>query len=204
MIDLERSSDVFTVRGADLAISFRHIGDRWQHRVSAREGGAWLRLLASEEGSAEAATLPSPVFQDLRCEELPGGAVEFQLLGQAGGAVYSAAVRFDHDPLTIDFDVCLRSRAVPSRHSARSQYVLADRGIAVRPQSGSLIVSRGRVAIEVAPVTIPANPPGECRLVIDGAVRRINAGCFEVPEHVACGKGVSVRWRYQMRLLGSP
>jgi hypothetical protein len=205
MITLEKSPEAFTLRGADLEISFRHAGDRWQHQMSVRGNGQWIPLLLSEEGAADAEELPSPAFQDLRCEELPGGAFEFQLLGQASQSIYSAAVRFDDGVETIDFDVCARARAMQSHFSGKSHYLLADdSAITVEQRADSLIVSRGTAGIEIKPVAIPGNPPGTCRIMAAGTVRRVVAGCFEVPVSGGCGRGVSVRWRYQMTPAGSP
>jgi len=203
MIDLEKSSDVFILRGDHLAISFLHVGDRWQHRVGGHDGENWLPILTSEEGAADSAATGGPVLQDLRCEELAGGAVEFQGLGQAGRAFYSAAIRFDSAAQSIDFDLCVRAPGIPGQFAMVSRYLVAD-GATVQRRADLLVVSRGRVAVAVEPVAIPGNTQGECCLIIDGAVRRIVAGCVEAPEPIACGKGVSVRWRYQMRLPGSP
>jgi hypothetical protein len=205
MITLEKSSETYTLRSANLELSFCHIGDRWQHRVSVRGDGRWLPLLASEEGAADREGLPSPAFQDLRCEKLADGAFEFQLLGQAGKAIYSAAVRLDDGKQTIDFDVCARAGASESDVSAKSHYFLADdAAVVIEQKADSLIVSRGTAGVEFSPVIIPGNPPGECRMEAGAAVRRIVAGCFEAPVSGGRGKGVSVRWRYQMTPVGSP
>jgi hypothetical protein len=206
MIVLEKSTQTCTLHSDSLEISFSHIGDRWQHRVSVRGDRQWLPLLLSEEGAADATKPPSPAFQDLRCEELPGGAFEFQLLGQAGNAIYSAAVRFDDGTQTIDFDVCARARAMQSDFSAKSHYLLAgdDSVISLQRHADSLVASRGTVGVEIKPVLIPGNPASDCRMVDEGAVRRIVAGCFEAPVSGGCGRGVSVRWRYQMTPVGSP
>jgi hypothetical protein len=189
-----------------LELAFTHIGDRWQHRVSVRSNGRWLPLLISEEGAANAEGLPSPAFQDLRCEELAGGAFEFQLLGQAGKSIYSAAVRFDDGTQTIDFDVCARAPTMKSHISTKGHYLLMDDDSAldIEQRAGSLIVLRAARGIEIKPVTISGNPPGECRSIKDGPVRRIVAGCFEAPASGGCGRGVGVRWRYQMTPVGSP
>jgi hypothetical protein len=206
MIAIEKSPETCTLRSANLELSFSHIGDRWQHRVCVRGDGRWLPLLVSEEGAADGENLPSPAFQDLRCEELPGGAFEFQLLGQAGKAIYSAAVRFDDSTQTIDIDVCARAPTTQSHISTYGHYLLVndDSAIDIAQRAGSLIVLRDAGGIEIKPVTIPGNPPGECRSIDDGAVRRIVAGCFEAPMSGGCGRGVSVRWRYQMTPVGSP
>ncbi len=94
MTVVEESAQNYTLRAADIQISFRYIGDRWQHFISVRRDGDWLLLLASEEGTSAGRALPSPALQDLRFEKLDDDVFEFQVLGQAGHGVYSAAVRF--------------------------------------------------------------------------------------------------------------
>jgi hypothetical protein len=206
MIALEKSSETCTLRSANLELAFSHIGDRWQHRVCVRGNGRWLPLLTSEEGAANAEGLPSPAFQDLRCEELADGAFEFQLLGQAGKAIYSAAVRFDDGTQTIDFDVCARASTVTSHISTKSYYLLVndDSALDIEQRADALVIVRAACGIEIKPVTISGNPPGECRSIDDGPVRRIVAGCFEAPASGGRGRGVGVRWRYQMTPVGSP
>ncbi len=206
MITFEKSPETFIVRNTNLELAFSHLGDRWQHRVSVRTNGRWLPLLISEEGAANAECLPSPAYQDLRCEELPGGAFEFQLLGQAGRAIYSAAVRFDDGTQTIDFDVCARAPTTKTDITTKGHYFLVndDSAIDVERRAGSLIVLRAASGIEINPMTICGNPPSECRSIDEGTVRRIVAGCFEAPASDGCGRGVGVRWRYQMTPASSP
>src|SRR3954466_6084925 len=110
MIVLEKSADAYTLRDAGFELSFRHMGDRWQHCLSFRRDGEWLPLLTSVEGAPTDDVPPSPPLQDLRCEEIADGICEFQLLGQSGKGVYSAAVRLDESTHTIDFDLCARGR----------------------------------------------------------------------------------------------
>src|SRR5262245_14524250 len=102
MIVLEESAEEYTVRGAGLEISFRRAVDRWQHFVSLRMDGRSLLLLVSDEGTPADDVPDSPAFQDLRFEKLSDDIFEFQLLGQAGKGIYSAAVRFDGCVQVID------------------------------------------------------------------------------------------------------
>src|SRR5579863_112314 len=94
MIVLEKSADAYSLRDADFELSYRYLGDRWQHGISVQHDGQWRPLLTSQEGSATDDVPPSPPLQDLRFEQLADGVFEFQLLGQSGKGVYSAAVRF--------------------------------------------------------------------------------------------------------------
>src|SRR5436190_24097451 len=125
MIVLEKSADAYSLRDADVELSFRHVGDRWQHCVSVRRDGKWLPLLTSDEGAPTDNIPPSPPLQDLRCEQIDDCIFEFQMLGQSGKGVYSSAVRFDASTHTIDFDLCARGRSRETPLCTASRYVLA-------------------------------------------------------------------------------
>jgi hypothetical protein len=207
MIVLEESAEAYSVRGADLEISFRRSVDRWQHFVSIRTNGETLPLLASDEGTGADDLLHSPALQDLRFEKLSDGIFEFQLLGQAGKGVYSAAVRFDGHAQAIDFDVCARGRFAESPLCTVSRYQIAQGGktSTAKQQAGGLVVScGGDRAVALSPVPIPGIPPTACRLIGDGNQQRIAAGCSGVTGSDAPQKVVSVRWRYRMALAGHP
>jgi hypothetical protein len=207
MIVLEESAETYSVRGADLEISFRRALDRWQHFVSIRMHGETIPLLASEEGTAGDDLLPSPALQDLRVEKLSDDAFEFQLLGQAGKGVYSAAVRFDGAAQVVDFDLCARGRSAESPLCTASRYQIAPENnvVAVQQRSGELIMScGGDRAVVLSPVPIPGIPSTECRLIGEGTQQRIAAGCSGVTGSDAPQKSVSVRWRYRIALAGHP
>lgn len=207
MIVLEESAEVYTLRDADIQLSFRHVGDRWQHFVSVRRSGEWSPLLTSEEGVPADGVLPSPALQDLRLEELRDGVFEFQLLGQSGKGVYSAAVRFEGGAQSIDFDLCARGRSAESPFCTVSRYLLGDGDgrPTVQPRENSLVVqARGEPALELSPVSIPGQPASECRLIDDGPLLRIAAGCFGATRFDPNRKGISVRWRYRIALAGDP
>lgn len=203
MIELEKSADAYSLLDADFELSFRHVGDRWQNCVSVRHHGEWHPLLTSEEGVASNDVPPSPPFQDLRCEQVAEDIFEFQLLGQSGKGVYSAAVRFNGGARTIDYDLCARGRSMETPLCTASRYILAgnDWLLQVRQEPGLLVLSaRGGRSVEIAPVPIQGSPRSECRLTTVDNVRRIDAGCFETKN--VPGKGLSVRWRYRMVLSG--
>jgi hypothetical protein len=203
MIVLEKSADHYSLRDADLELSFRHVGDRWQHCVSVRHDGQWRPLLTSEEGSPADDVPPSPPFQDLRFEQLAERVCEFQLLGQSGKGVYSGAVRFDGGSGTIDFDLCARGRSKETRLCTASRYVLAAEDLLPQVQQDggllALFVCGGR-SVEIEAVPIKDCPRTECRLMTVDNVRRIDAGCFESTD--LPGKVLSVRWRYRMNMAG--
>jgi hypothetical protein len=207
MIVLEESAEAYTVRGAGLEISFRRSVDRWQHFVSLRTHGRSLLLLASDEGTPADEVPGSPALQDLRFEKLSDDIFEFQLLGQAGKGVYSAAVRFDGKVQAIDFDLCARGRSADSSVCTVSRYQIAGDGAAsVKPQpdGAPVVLFRGEPAVDLSPVPIEGIPATECLLVGEGLHRRIAAGCFGTTPSGARRKPANVRWRYRIALAGHP
>jgi len=207
MIVLEKSADAYSLRDADFELSYRYLGDRWQHGISVQHDGQWRPLLTSQEGSATDDVPPSPPLQDLRFEQLADGVFEFQLLGQSGKGVYSAAVRFEGASRTIDFDLCARGRSIETPVCTSSRYILAGvdwlpqvRQERVRHEPAPLVLfpSAGR-SVQIAPVPVPGSPRCECRVTTVDNMRRIDAGCFEIVD--LPGKGLSVRWRYRMSLV---
>lgn len=82
--------------------------------------GPWS--LTSVEGGPEEHHPDSPAFQDLWFEERGGGRCEIQLMGQAGGAIYSAAIAVDEADFRITFDVCARRKRAGVKISAQSRY----------------------------------------------------------------------------------
>jgi hypothetical protein len=201
MIVAEKSADAYTLREADVELSFRHVGDRWQHFVSVPNHGEWFPLLTSEEGTPADDVPPCPPFQDLRFEQLADEIFEFQLMGQSGTGVYSAAVRFDGGADTIDFDLCARGRSQATPLCTTSRYTLAGNDLLPQVQQrAAAVTSRvcdGR-AVDIAPVPIADSPHSECRLTTRQNGRRIDAGCFDISSSGLPGKGFSVRWRYRI------
>jgi hypothetical protein len=207
MIVIEESAEAYILRSADLEITFRHVGDRWRHFISVRRAGESLPIITSDEGNADDDLLPSPALQDLLVEKVSDEVFEFQLLGQAGKGVYSAAVRFDGREQVIDFDLCARGRSAESPLCTASRYQIVQGGKASTAQqraSGLVVSFRGDRAIALFPVPISGNPPTECRLIGEGTQQRIAAGCFGITTSDAPQKPVSVRWRYRITLAGHP
>lgn len=205
MIAVEKSADAYSLRDADFELSFRHVGDRWQHCVSIQHQGEWFPLLTSEEGNPTDDAPPSPPLQDLRFEQLADGNFEFQLLGQSGKGVYSAAMRFDGGTGTIDFDLCARGRSKETPLCTTSRYVLAGDDLLpqLRHDSASLVLlPRAGRSVKISPVHIADSPHSECRLTTVQNVRRIDAGCFDIMGSDLPARGFSIRWRYRMTLAG--
>lgn len=205
---VEETAETYTLSAADIQISFRYVGDRWQHFVSVRRDGDWLRILTSEEGSSERRALPSPALQDLRFEKLDDDVFEFQVIGQAGHGVYSAAVRFDGKSQEIDFDLCARGRSSDSPLCTESSYILSvghESASVENLQPHSLVVQmHGGPAIEISPVQVPENPTTACRVLDEDSVRKIVAGSSGVTRPNATNKGISIRWRYRIAPFGHP
>ncbi len=96
--------------------------DRWRHRfdwIGEHEPRVWAE---SVEGSSSDEWPPGPVFQDLFVEPKADGAVEFQLMGQCGKTIYTAAVLCDPPRGRIEFDVCARVRREPPSPGLVSTY----------------------------------------------------------------------------------
>ena len=207
MLVVEESAYLHLVRSADLEIRFRHLGDRWQHFISIRHRGESLPLMSSDEGSPDDEAPPSPALQDLRLERHSADVVEFQLLGQAGKGIYSAAARFDGAAQSIDFDLCSRSRAAASLLCTASRYTLAG-GVQtrIRSRGDNLVaeVPQASFEVELSPVAIPGQPAQRCRIVADRAAVWIVAGCVETTGVVFAKGATSVRWRYQFTCNGHP
>lgn len=204
MIVVEESVEAYVLRCAGLEVSFRFVGDRWHHFVSVPQNGTSHPLFASKEGTATDVVLPSPAFQDLRFEELREGVFEFQLLGQAGKGVYSAAIRFDGQERSIAFDVCARGRSHESPLCTASRYLLAEGNDrpAVQPgKKGLIVLLQGASPIEIAPTAIPGHPEIECRLIGVEPSRQILAGYSDNLRLKPTPKGFSVRWAYLIQVL---
>lgn len=201
MIVLEKSAEAYSLRDANFELSFRHVRDRWQHCLSVRNHDVWSPLLTSVEGSPTDGVPPSPPLQDLRFEQLADEVFEFQLLGQSGKGVYSAAVRYDGGAGSVDFDLCVRGRSREMPLCTTSRYCLPGDGLLpqVRQMSAAVnLLARGGQSVEVMPVPISGSPPSECRLTVMNDLRQMDAGCFNGMGWEVAGKACSVRWRYGM------
>jgi hypothetical protein len=207
MLVVEESAEACTVRSAELEIRFCHMGDRWQHCVSIRRHGESLLLLTSDEGSPQDEALPSPALQDLRLERLAVDVAEFQLLGQAGKGIYSAAVRFDGPAESIDFDVCARRRGAGFQLCTTSRYTLAHHVETPVSSGGDMLLMESpsaKIAVRLSPIEIAGLPLTRCRLVRDESAARIVAGCVEADGADSAKEGATVRWRYRLQLADPP
>lgn len=204
MIHVEQSPAACSLCTPDLRLTFEHVSDRWRHTVSVRHREEWLPILTSVEGTPDEHAPPSPALQDLRLEMIDDQTSEFQLMGQSGRHIYSAAVRFDGAADRIDFDLCLRTRQPSLPMDAHSIYRI---GESVSQQSidevrERVLVVAGGLRLAIAVVDIAGNPPEQrCRVGIDYSDRTIRVGCGVVEPLPPAGR--RVRWRYQISLAGS-
>jgi len=203
MLDIERSSEILRVRSDRVELSFRHDCDRWRHEFSAYAADQWWTVLRSLEGSAENPMPASPALQDLRLEQLSEQVFEFQGMGQAGSAIYSAAIRLDFAVLEVAFDLCVRGKRAGSSMRAQSHYEISS-GSAVPDSNGSAVtLSDSGARLTISPIRIEGQPDCECRL-LDSATRQIAAGCFSADAYSADPKPRSIRWGYRFSLAGLP
>lgn len=83
---------------------WRFNADRWQHAWEQHRDGLWQPLIHSTD-------LPktlTPVYQELFVEERPDGEIEFQLMGQGAGAIFSAAITCSPSTSRARFDLAVR------------------------------------------------------------------------------------------------
>lgn len=176
-LEVEQSADLNALQTCDLQLTFRYERDRWRHELSVRGESGWQTVLMSIEGLPDQVLPPSPSFQDLRLERIDDETAEFQLFGQAGKAVYSAAVRFNGRSQSISFDVAARAQQERAERSATSQYdlsppvVVSTHGpsnrISLSAGCGALIVSASRPEISGPNSLRTETGPGRS-LVIEG------------------------------------
>lgn len=207
MIQLEKSADKYLLRDDAMEFSFRFVDDRWQNSVALRHENRWHVVLISAEGRPADAVLPSPAFQELRFEQPAEGVFEFQLMGQSGKGIYSAAVQFAAAERMLDFDLCARGPTANSSLCTLSTYRLAgpEQLPAVRNEPGSaILIPAGWGSIRIAPVPIVGNPASECRLNCEAGERELAVGCFDSAAPNTAGKFVSTRWRYRLTFSGHP
>lgn len=155
--------------------------DRWRHRfdwIGEHEPRVWAE---SVEGSSSDEWPPGPVFQDLFVEPKADGAVEFQLMGQCGKTIYTAAVLCDPPRGRIEFDVCARVRREPPSPGLVSTYRCEP---PVHSQE-SLILGPRFVVNDETGVGGQLDPDG----------RLWTVGRF-LPLTVDSARGTLYRWRY--------
>jgi hypothetical protein len=207
MIQVEKSADKYLLRDDGIELVFCFAGDRWQHSVGLRREDDWHAVLISVEGRPADAALPSPAFQDLRFEQPAEGVYEFQLMGQSGKGIYSAAVRYDALARMLDFDLCARGPAANFSLCTVSTYRLAglDQLPIVNCEPGAaMLTATGCGRIRITPVPIAGSPHSECRLNGEPGQRRLTIGCFGVAGSLSAGKTGSIRWRQQFAFAGRP
>lgn len=125
MLEIEKSADAYIVRSGNLLVRFEYSTDRWRHAIAVCGTREQPFLLSSEEGAPDDPRPPSPAFQELRLESIGSDVCEFQLFGQAGKGIYSAAVRFDGAAAEITFDVAARANRAGAEIHEGSAYAVA-------------------------------------------------------------------------------
>lgn len=203
-MEVEQSADVNALRTGDLELTFRYDRDRWRHELAVRAESGWQTVLMSVEGLPDQALPPSPSFQDLRLERIDDETGEFQLFGQAGKAVYSAAIRFDGRLQTISFDVAARAQREGAERCAESRYepappvkpsdVHAAGNVALTAGGSSLILS----ASEPGTVISAAPPTGSdlAPMIVAGFSLESTSGDAHPPRNA--------RWQYEIRFAPLP
>jgi hypothetical protein len=204
MLEVEQSADASSLRAGDLRLTFRYERDRWRHELAVRSESGWQTILTSIEGSPDEALPPSPSFQDLRLERIDDETGEFQLFGQAGHAVYSAAIRFDGRSQTISFDIAARAQRDRAERCATSLYELSplvnasEIGIAenvlLSAGCGSLVLSASLGT--VADSSAPASGADLHRTIVIGCRSEATSGDAPPPRNA--------RWQYAFRLVRRP
>lgn len=205
-VHVERSAARYVVQGTRLRLEFEFHDDRWGHRLQLLHAGVPIPVLTSLEGSAEDAAPASPAFQDLRLESFGDSVYEFQLMGQSGAAVYSAAIRFDGEQEVIEFDVCARFRKPGGSIQAVSTYEIAsdwtagpiaDEGFTLRNRA----LHDDSPAIRIQLQEIP-NPPSRAgfapKISLDDT---ITVGWPDLPAENRGPGPLSLRWRYRIALI---
>lgn len=120
VLEVQQETDRLIVKTAGFLLRFERVVDRWNHVIEPGEGGSWS--WSSIEGGAEDACPASPAYQDLWFEDRGRAGCEIQLMGQAGGAIYSAAVAVDEIAEGVTFDVCARRKRPGIAVAAQSRY----------------------------------------------------------------------------------
>ncbi len=120
VLEVHQETDFLIVKTPGILLRFERAFDRWRHVIEPGEGGAWL--MTSVEGAADDPCPSSPAYQDLWFEDRGGGRCEIQLMGQAGGSIYSAAVAVDETAGCVSFDVCARRKRAGVQVTAQSRY----------------------------------------------------------------------------------
>jgi hypothetical protein len=148
-LEVQQDTDSLIVKANAFWLRFERVVDRWRHVVESVPGGCWS--LMSVEGGPDEPCPESPAFQDLWFEDRGGGGCEIQLMGQAGGTIYSAAVAVDESDWRITFDVCARRKRAGVTISAQSCY-------RVQPEQGQQL---GTPWLNSRTLVLESDFPGE-------------------------------------------
>ncbi|HEV2969489.1 MAG TPA: hypothetical protein VGY55_05815 [Pirellulales bacterium] len=154
---------------------FHRRDDRWMQFVEVRRDGRMVACLASAEGESGDEWPPSPPFQNLELQTIPGKAQTALLVGKAGSSHWSAAVEADPTAGVLRFDVACRIQNEPSRLG--SSY-----WIGANPK-----------------LPPPALPRFEMTPIGDGVERRLDVTDREVAIRVLSDTGPlprTIRWQY--------
>jgi hypothetical protein len=203
MLEIDQTTDRYRLTSASLRLTFdRSGGDRWRHAIDVRIDNDWRRVLDSVEGTAAEADPPSPAIQDLRLEVLNPDTAEFQLFGQAGRRVYSAAVRFDGTHDAVDFDICCR---LPTQHisgSVISSYVWTsdcrEGPVPEGAQPTRLYLLPHPIEIELPPSTDQSS--GRWRTATHPSGPVLQLGRFADLPATTGSSLKTIRWRYVVRV----
>ena len=102
------------IQSAGLCVEFTRQRDRFSHRVLADDAGKRIPLLESLEGEANDDWPVSPPWQEVHCEQRPGGVQVALTVGKAGKSHWSAS--FELDPAgSLTVDVACRTATAPIR-----------------------------------------------------------------------------------------
>jgi hypothetical protein len=208
MLHTQPTPTLHRVAWPGVVLRFEYRVDRWGHDVSLVNSDGDEAVLeqivcwSSVEGAPEDAAPPSPAFQDLRWEPLDPPSSEqgrsdrnpderemgeFQLFGQCGRQVYSAAIRCSAGQ--IDFDLCVRVRG-GEPFQPQSTYQLPAGLITGDASPVSEALGR-KLRLDV--VSIPNESVATCRF---GSSDRLIVATEPVP--LPPRKSHTLRWRYRI------
>jgi hypothetical protein len=204
MIELEETPGLYCLSAGGLRIAFHHVGDRWNHTLSVRHATSWQALFTSVEGLPNDAIPPSPAFQDLRWELIAEDIHEFQLFGQAGKGVYSAAIRVDGRAQVVFFDIAARSQREGAGLCVWSTYeTVAPGPVSIDEAPGDLMVLGEFGALILVPIApaltwVMAGAPGTNM----SAKATVGSPAAERAENSVPPR--NARWRYEIHLASLP
>jgi hypothetical protein len=108
-------TNVLLVASEHLVLQFQRQGDRWMHFINVPRDGKMAALVFSAEGESGDEWPPSPPFQNLELQTLPGKAQTALLVGKAGSSHWSAAIEADPTAGVLRFDIACRLQKEPLR-----------------------------------------------------------------------------------------